>query len=470
MNLTVEQEACIQGAILGDGLKIKAFAGSGKTSTLAEIARNLKPKRGLYLAYNKSIQLEAKDKFPDNVDCKTSHSLAYNFCKYLLTGRFIRPTKVDDLMKIGCRTVDLAREAIKLINKFVQTDNDLSYFEPIDLNDKIYLTTEEYEADAVKEYIKNIAYEFWQKTTTHGSTLPIGHDIYLKLYQLSNPDLSKIYDFILFDECQDANPVLLDIVSKQTCQNIYVGDEHQQIYGWRGAINAFSKINGAEFYLSKSFRFGTEIEDLANMVLSIKGEEKKLFGNDKINTQVVLVLDTKLPYTVLCRKNETVIDTVLNNLDKRIHVVGSMKDTLNLLISGYALLKEDFKNVTYSALKQFKSWDDMVNHHDNSEDKDRDITLLVNFVDKYKNDLAKTLSKLQNSCHVSEKEADIIISTIHKSKGREWDSVLVENDFNISEKTSDEEWNLLYVAITRAQKYLCMKGNLVTDIRNIYIK
>ena len=112
----------------------------------------------------------------------------------------------------------------------------------------------------------------------------------------------------------------------------------------------------------------------------------------------------------------------------------------------------------------------MVNHHDNSEDKDRDITLLVNFVDKYKNDLAKTLSKLQNSCHVSEKEADIIISTIHKSKGREWDSVLVENDFNISEKTSDEEWNLLYVAITRAQKYLCMKGNLVTDIRNIYIK
>ena len=470
MNLTAEQKACVKAARRGDGLKIKAFAGSGKTSTLAEIARNLKTKRGLYLAYNKSIQLEAQDKFPDNVDCKTSHSLAWNFCKSLLLGRFIRPTKAEDLMKLGCRTVGLAREAITLINKFVQIDDDLSYFEPIDLNDKIYLTTEEADEDAVKEYVKKIAYEFWQKTTTHGSRLPIGHDIYLKLYQLSNPDLSKKYDFILFDECQDANPVLLDIVSKQNCQNIYVGDEHQQIYEWRGAVNAFSKIKGKEFYLSKSFRFGTKIEYLANMILSIKGEKKQLYGNKKINTQLVSALDTTFPYTVLCRKNETVIDTVLNNLDKRLHVVGGMKDTVNLLISGYALLRKDFDNVIHPTLKQFKSWDDMINHHDSSEEKDRDVSLLVNFVGKYRDNLAKTLSKLRGVTNVLEKAADIIISTIHKSKGREWDSVMVENDFNISEKTSDGEWNLLYVASTRAQKYLCMKGNLVVDIKNIYLK
>ena len=44
-------------------------------------------------------------------------------------------------------------------------------------------------------------------------SLPITHDVYLKLWALSDPDLKK--DFIFFDETQDANPVILDIISKQ---------------------------------------------------------------------------------------------------------------------------------------------------------------------------------------------------------------------------------------------------------------
>jgi hypothetical protein len=41
-------------ALQGKDLKIKAFAGSGKTSTLVAIAKELQG-RGLYLAYNKAI-------------------------------------------------------------------------------------------------------------------------------------------------------------------------------------------------------------------------------------------------------------------------------------------------------------------------------------------------------------------------------------------------------------------------------
>lgn len=59
-------------------LKVESVAGSGKTSTLVEIA-NLLPAsaHNLYLAYNKSIATEAATKFPGNTECKTTHSLAY---------------------------------------------------------------------------------------------------------------------------------------------------------------------------------------------------------------------------------------------------------------------------------------------------------------------------------------------------------------------------------------------------------
>ncbi len=52
---TTEQHAVV-GAVLGGGdLKIKAYAGAGKTSTLRLISDHLAGKRGSYLAYNGRI-------------------------------------------------------------------------------------------------------------------------------------------------------------------------------------------------------------------------------------------------------------------------------------------------------------------------------------------------------------------------------------------------------------------------------
>jgi len=56
-NLTEEQEQCIEAAKLGKNIKIKAFAGSGKTSTLAAIARNLDRKFALIFNKKSSIPL-----------------------------------------------------------------------------------------------------------------------------------------------------------------------------------------------------------------------------------------------------------------------------------------------------------------------------------------------------------------------------------------------------------------------------
>jgi superfamily I DNA and RNA helicase len=63
LKLTKEQEAIINSS--GD-IKINAVAGSGKTSTVIEYAKTRPPQsKILYLAFNKSVKLEAQRKFTE---------------------------------------------------------------------------------------------------------------------------------------------------------------------------------------------------------------------------------------------------------------------------------------------------------------------------------------------------------------------------------------------------------------------
>ena len=58
-------------------LKVKAFAGTGKTSTLQLVAGHFGQRRGMYLAFNREIAASAARRFPSHVDSRTMHSLAW---------------------------------------------------------------------------------------------------------------------------------------------------------------------------------------------------------------------------------------------------------------------------------------------------------------------------------------------------------------------------------------------------------
>ena len=76
MKPTDEQLSAIKLFHEHDSLKINAFSGAGKTTTLQYIAESTK-KSGLYLAFNRSIAKEAKHQFPSHVECSTTHSIAF---------------------------------------------------------------------------------------------------------------------------------------------------------------------------------------------------------------------------------------------------------------------------------------------------------------------------------------------------------------------------------------------------------
>jgi len=82
MQLTQEQIAIVNCELYAyDVLEVIAFAGTGKTTTLYEYTRIRPHLSFLYVAFNKSVQLEAASKFPNNVTCMTAHGLAWK--KYI---------------------------------------------------------------------------------------------------------------------------------------------------------------------------------------------------------------------------------------------------------------------------------------------------------------------------------------------------------------------------------------------------
>ena len=72
---------------------------------------------------------------------------------------------------------------------------------------------------------------------------------------------------------------------------------------------------------------------------------------------------------------------------------------------------------------------------------------MVKLVDAY--GTPKLISSLRQV--VPESHSDVVVSTAHRAKGREWETVRLEDDFL---DMNSEELRLNYVAVTRARMSL----------------
>jgi hypothetical protein len=100
---------------------------------------------------------------------------------------------------------------------------------------------------------------------------------------------------------------MLSVLRAQQCQVIYVGDPYQQIYEWRGAVNAMDHIRAPECALTESFRFGPAIAQLASRVLALMDEDTPVRGQDQSLPRILHESAGQDRDAVLCRKNATVL-------------------------------------------------------------------------------------------------------------------------------------------------------------------
>lgn len=229
--LTTEQEIAAKAIISGSTIKILAPAGAGKSLTLLAGARKLKG-YGLNVSFNKALAISASKKFPKNCLCKTGHSLAYASVgrKYSKRLKKITGKSLSDSFDIGSpghfiTPANKGYQILETIRSFCYS-NDPEITSSHVPFPKIALTDTQWEQ--AKENIAYFTKKVWDEMINESNSIPITHDIYLKLFALSKPNLKK--DFIFFDETQDANPVMLDIIKQQRhSQKIFAGDPFQQI-------------------------------------------------------------------------------------------------------------------------------------------------------------------------------------------------------------------------------------------------
>ncbi|WP_099092642.1 UvrD-helicase domain-containing protein [Acinetobacter larvae] len=466
---TAEQSLAITQAAKGESFKVIAYAGTGKTTTLEMISNALSQRRGMYLAFNKAIANEAQAKFHQNVNCRTFHSLAFRSVPRGVTDKLRLPRLSPSFMANEYRLtpITLRRLMGGRYEKYLLTSsrlaslvaNAVSYFcstssqypAPRHLQAPSWLHPDD--IDSLQKHLYPAVERRWLESIDPQHQAGIGHDIYLKLWALSEPNIPA--DYVLFDEAQDADPLMLGILLKQRqTQVIYVGDAHQQIYAWRGAINAMQKLPLPESRLTTSFRFGDEIAEVANALLGGLDEAVPLIGNAERKSRVVNKPHTKMRDAILCRTNARAMELLLSGLvqgDKVSLQADHLK--LNRFVDAASLLKQGKRVTDVPELAWFNSWHDV---HEYCETNDgSDIKPLVKLVDEHGTaPLKKALAKISPL-----DQADYVISTAHKAKGLEWDRVHLEDDYQfkingLDHKIQDEELRLLYVACTRAKSSL----------------
>lgn len=468
---TAEQQDALDLFGQGRSMVIEAGAGTGKTTTLKALAESDPSRHGVYVAFNRAIVEEAKRKMPANVKASTAHSLAFGavgkrFSHRLNSNRMTsaeiaRRLNIDPMwVQFGnerkvIQPDTLAGHVMKAISAYCNSADDepgeqhFSYIDGIDLptdtGKRTYANNNE-----VRRSLLPALRRAWADLSDPNGQLRFSHDIYLKLWQLSRPNLRA--DFVLFDEAQDASPVMAAAIGYQTtAQRVYVGDSQQAIYGWRGAVNALANLDTDDrTFLTQSWRFGSAVAEVANRVLAmIPGAELRLIGAPGMDSKVEEVAD---PKAILTRTNACAIIELLSaqRAGRRAHLIGGGEE-----MRRFAKGAQDLMTVgrtTYAELACFTSWG-QVQMYVSDDPQGSELRLQVRLVDDF--GVEAILRALDGMPR--EEYADLVISTAHKAKGREWSTVRIASDFP-DEITGDEELRLLYVAVTRAQDVLDISG------------
>ncbi|WP_406490401.1 UvrD-helicase domain-containing protein [Streptomyces sp. NBC_01604] len=475
MKPTDEQTAAADAFHAGDHLALQAGAGTGKTTTLALLARTTRS-RGRYLAYNRAIAQDATARFPRNVLCKTAHALAYAAVGHRYTRRLNAPRRpawqtgqalgITKPIRIGDREVSpkaLSNATLRTVTRFCHTADEkiarhhvphLRGLEDKDLHAQL------------AHHIVPFARKAWMDLhNTDGGAVRFDHDHYLKIWALTQPRIDA--DFLLLDEAQDTNPVVEQIFLAQRdhAQLVMVGDSAQAIYQWRGAKDVMTGFDGTQLALSQSFRFGPHLAEEANRWLHLADAPIRLTGTPAVPTELGPVTS---PDAVLCRTNVGAMAQVmiLMAAGHRVALAGG-GDSLRALAHAARDLKEG-RRTHHPELILFPSWGELQDYaaHDPAG---RDLQPLVNLVDAHGTDAI-----LCAVDHLApEPQAQVTVSTAHKAKGREWPSVLIADDFARPEDSrpdaptgtpaspdpiDDGEARLAYVAVTRTRHRLDLGG------------
>lgn len=463
-------------------LVISSVAGSGKTTTILELLKFVpNHKKVIFLAFNKSIVDELKDRAPVGIEVSTLHSLGckalfrhykgkvevndyknYRMAKNLARRwRDIPSNKFDAYMFNLSKIVNYYKLTLQNSHSAIQSIIDFYGIETI--GNEVRHASEL--LDALEEYNENP----YQKDSKF--MIDFSDMIYLPI--TNKKIMMNMYHEVFVDESQDMNAAQQALVKRILAKGgrfVAVGDPKQSIYGFMGSdVNAYNNFkeqeNTIELPLSVCYRCGTKIVQRANQIYNIMESPDEHFEGEVVENGDFE--DIQAGDYVICRNNKPLVELYFDFIKKEIpcYIKGADigKGIINLINSlDHTKTKEDM--LEDLQIRAGEIYNDLLERgirNPISHNK------YQSFIEKKEiiEIIAKKYSTVETIVMAIErifKESGkgVVLQTIHKSKGSESDNVyfymqhLIPSKYAESIHEKIQERNLLYVGCTRAKKRL----------------
>lgn len=487
---------------------LEARAGCGKTTCLVEGAKRYRNARKsesiLSVAFNKSIATELAERMPSGVECSTLHSLGFKILKaarpdlrFRVDGR-----KSMNLLKDITSGIEF-EDMIKITNAVASLKQRLNKVEDVDEAMAGAILEEEGNEAKWATHVVRVFETSFDHITSRGEI--DFDDMLWGPFALGLRPLYK-YSLVQVDEAQDLNPMqewmVLRHIESLKGRLVICGDPKQAIYGFAGASERGMQAIAdkrkhrskpkevVKCTISQTFRCATDIvefaktqcmpEDQLSNFISFREDSGEVQIVSTEDAQFIEVDDFREGEAILCRTNKPLMEAAIwflaNDHGFKLNGKEFIKQLKSRMCRGLSN-KQDKQ----AAKRQVQAWlEDRIEYaisvnRPNLADRHRDVAeCCFVFIDLPS---LKTIKDIKDK--LDELEYDRpgpVLSSIHKAKGLEWEKVWwIGRDRQLTqmkrrgddEDPLSQEWNLQYVAATRAKDHLVVVDQLPVSAENM---
>lgn len=509
MRFTEEQRKII--AAKEKHIKILAVAGSGKTTTIMEKLKGEIPGDVLLFSFTVEMAKALSEKSGGDHPAFTFHAFAFKIFKeyekedwYPLSGLEEKIVLKKAQKIAGIKT---QKECKNILKEFYLMDRDIckdwvSFIadNPI-LDDMDKITF----GGRAEKFLK----AFFSILNSHNL---ITYALMEKFIVQYAKDHDLGYGVVYVDEAQDCNAMQFEFIRSQNWRTVVIGDKAQELYSFNGCdYKHLEEYDATEYYLSKSFRCTTQMLPFIKLAISKTGIKK--YGDflvDKDGPEVEEIICS--PYDVgeaiskhmstlpqeeiaesyvLARTNRQVGDIKasigsVHKIKLYDHTVWR-SDTLvkfalllrvkqnlwqlndkKVFLSAIGIdfdedvsTEEDYDRILdpYYQILKIKDLEIKANNFYSKLYKGKNRTEIEPALDAihavYEKGIDTDMKFLEFISDSKESDTGIGVMTVHQAKGREADTVyVVRHGLPSRFGSKEEEFRVLYVALTRAKNRL----------------
>ncbi len=467
---TEEQQIIIDAAKnTNDNLIIIALAGAAKTSTLVMVATELPTVKSVCLAFNRNIANEMSERLPSNCTSMTlnglghriwsrhlgNHNLTLEINKLWSILQSINDNRskydrlygsdakeVIDAVKIGKTSGFMPSDVMpgRITPLYDETNFfDLLEFEPNSLQHEFIL---EITKESFKQAFNGLI-DFDDQLLCPTIVDDVGFTKFPLTFTDESQDFSKLNQLMIWKMVKDR-------------RLIAVGDPKQAIYGFRGA-DTESMEHLAKMFDMKEYKLTVSFRCAKKIVENVHWHAPEMKSSDFAVDGEVVHYDGwssgDIPdnSAILCRNNAPLFPVFMNLLSDNRYPELSNKEIINKLVRVLKDLGSRSKQ-SESILISIDRWlDNTLKKLNENDDPSpyQDMSACLKFIVSQHETLGEALDWTNN---LRNQKGSISLSTMHKAKGLEYDTVFILDEYLI--KDTDQDPNLKYVAETRAKLHL----------------